>query len=80
MKVIGKLTKKMELVNNFLNWLGKLNAANGDVYSGQWRDDSKSGKGSHFAQFIGTQINDNKDKYEGLWRNGNKDGVGTSFP
>ncbi len=43
------------------NGLGKITFRNGDIYSGDWLNDTRSG--------IGKINYSNGDQYEGFWRN-----------
>lgn len=45
--VIGWMTRDMEKVLLFVNYLGKLISVNGDNYDGEWRDDKKNGPGTY---------------------------------
>jgi len=48
----------------------------GEVYDGDWKEDSRVGKGNLDIHLLGSYIYNNGDIYDGEWLNDKKHGKG----
>jgi hypothetical protein len=53
--------------------------SNGDKYEGEWKNDTKDGKGKEIKKLVGTYTYSNGDKYDGDWDKNKKSGKGSFF-
>ena len=64
------------MVSFLFIFIGTFEYYNGDKYTGEWANDSKSGKGRYLKFIIGRYDYSNGDFYEGDWRDGKMCGNG----